>query len=213
MKRFLLVRHGETTWNREGRIQGWAHASLNDAGRRQAHAVATHLAADAPDVTEIYASDLPRAVETVDIIREEAFPDVPVTVDEGWRERDFGVFQGYDSGSFFEEYPEYAVIERGHEAAARTPEKGESYLEFRNRILDQWATFTRKVTADEVVLVVHGGVIRVIVAAIEGLSMPEAIQEVQPDNAAVTEIAYDCGREEARVVDRNRNEHLGRRRV
>jgi len=213
MKRFLLVRHGETAWNREGRIQGWARASLNDAGRRQAQALATHLAADAPEIAEIYASDLPRAVETVEIIQQQAFPDVPVTYDEGWRERDFGVYQGHESGSFFEEYPEFAVIERGHEAAANTPEKGESYLEFRDRIRDQWDMFTGAVGADEVLLVVHGGVIRVIVAAIEGYTLPEAIRNVQPDNAAVTEIAYDCGREEAQVVDRNRNEHLGRRRV
>lgn len=213
MKRFLLVRHGETNWNREGRIQGWAQNSLNDAGRRQAEALATYLATEAPEVEHIYASDLPRAVETVEILTDETYPDVPVTYDAGWRERDFGVFQGYDSGSFFQDYPEYAVIERGEKAAQKTPENGESYIEFRERILEQWTTLTATVDADAVLLVAHGGVIRVIVAAIEDISMQDAIRDISPANATVTEVEYECASGDAHIVSRNVPEHGKRHQV
>lgn len=208
MKRFLLVRHGETSWNRENRIQGWAQVSLNEAGRRQGRALATHLAEAAPDVGLIVSSDLPRAVETVEILQEATYPDVPVTVDAGWRERDFGVFQGHHSKRFFEQYPEYAVHRQGRAAAARTPEKGESYLTFRDRVLDQWQTLTEEVTAEEVLLVVHGGVIRVVVAAIDEYDVTEAVETVRPDNGSITEVTFDCSSGTAEVPVRNRRDHL-----
>lgn len=213
MKRFLLVRHGETAWNREGRIQGWAQISLTDTGRRQAEATATYLADHAPDAATVISSDLPRAAETAAILRTESYPDVPLREEPGWRERDFGVFQGYDSTEFFTDFPEYAILEQGRSAAANTPEKGESYLEFRDRIRTEWQTVTDCVDNDAVVLVVHGGVIRVIVSMIEDLGVADGLREVTPGNGSVTVIGYDGERDEAEIIHRDVRDHLEPHRV
>src|SRR5690348_989834 len=62
--RITLVRHGETAWNKDKRVQGHAHVPLNDEGRRQAMLLAEHLLPTAGDITAIYSSDLLRAMET-----------------------------------------------------------------------------------------------------------------------------------------------------
>ncbi|MFB6112104.1 MAG: histidine phosphatase family protein [Halobacteriaceae archaeon] len=208
MKRFLLARHGETEWNREGRIQGWSQVSLNDVGRRQARALGEFLAETYPNVEAIHASDLPRAVETVSLLREASgWGDVPVTYDRAWRERDFGVYQGLASEKFFEEHPEFALLERGQEAAAAVPECGESYLAFRERVLEAWATLT-ETNHDVVLLVAHGGVLRTILGSILGLGLREALQTLSHENTGMAEVEYDCTTGEAAIVHRHRADHL-----
>lgn len=208
MKRFLLARHGETEWNREGRIQGWSSVSLNDRGERQAQVLGEFLAENYPDVDAIHASDLPRAAETLHLLRETGgFEDIPVTFDKRWRERDFGIYQGYDSDSFFDEYPEFAILDRGQQAAAAVPEAGESYLAFRERVLRAWEDI-RQADADEVLLVAHGGVLRTVLGSVLGLGLREALDELDHANACLAEVEYDCGTGEARVCHRNRIEHL-----
>ncbi|HWX09771.1 MAG TPA: histidine phosphatase family protein, partial [Gaiellaceae bacterium] len=86
MATLLLVRHGETDWNAEGRLQGHTDRPLNEHGRRQAHALAERLAGD--DIAAVYASDLARARETAEILG--AKLGLPVSRDAGLRERDWG---------------------------------------------------------------------------------------------------------------------------
>lgn len=71
----LLVRHGETTWNRDGVIQGWADSSLTDRGRRQARAVGRRLAGEGVD--RLVASDLQRARETAAVLGEAGVDAAP----------------------------------------------------------------------------------------------------------------------------------------
>lgn len=208
MKRFLLVRHGETEWNREGRIQGWSGVSLNERGEWQARRLGEFLAENYPEVEAIHASDLPRAAETLDFIRETGgFDDVPVTFDKRWRERDFGIYQGYDSDSFFDEYSEFAILDSGHQAAAAVPEAGESYLAFRERVLRAWEDI-REAEADEVLLVAHGGVLRTVLGSVLDLGLREALDQLDHSNAALAEVEYQCDTGDVEVVHRNRREHL-----
>jgi probable phosphoglycerate mutase len=208
MKRFLLARHGETTWNRDGRIQGWADISLNDRGREQAATLGEFLVTAYPGLEAIHASDLDRAVETVEILQDfERLSTIPVTFESRWRERDFGIYQGQDSETFFDEHPKFAVLERGQEAAAAVPEAGESYLAFRERVLRAWEDL-RASEHDEVLLVAHAGVLRTVLGAVLDLSLREALDELEHTNAGVAEVEYDCGTGEARVVHRDRVDHL-----
>lgn len=210
MKRFLLARHGETEWNREGRIQGWSSVSLNDRGESQARRLGKFLAENYSELEAIHASDLPRAAETLEFIRENGcFEDIPVTFDKRWRERDFGVYQGYDSDSFFDEYSEFAILDSGQQAAAAVPEAGESYLAFRERVLRAWEDI-READADVVLLVAHGGVLRTVLGSVLGLGLREALDELDHANAALAEVKYDCQTGEAEVVHRNRIDHLQR---
>lgn len=83
-----LVRHGQSTWNAEGRIQGQKDAPLSELGKRQARALQSRLANHTFDV--VYSSDLARAFDTGSI----AMPDVEILKDERLRELGFGNFEG-----------------------------------------------------------------------------------------------------------------------
>ena len=93
MTTLLLVRHGETDWNAEGRLQGHTDRPLNDYGRRQAAALAEELAGR--EIDAIYASDLARARETAEIVA--ARIGLPVALDVGLREKNWGSLGGPDA--------------------------------------------------------------------------------------------------------------------
>jgi broad specificity phosphatase PhoE len=89
----LLVRHGETDWNAEGRLQGHTDRPLSDLGRRQARQLAGELASEELDA--IYSSDLARARETAEIVGERL--GLPVVLDPDLREKDWGTWEGLTS--------------------------------------------------------------------------------------------------------------------
>ena len=104
MTTIVLLRHGETDWNADRRIQGWAPVPLNDRGRTQAASAGEHLAALA-EFDRVVASDLRRTRETAALVCEHLEP-APV-FERAWRERDFGVYQGLTYETMFSEYPEF----------------------------------------------------------------------------------------------------------
>ncbi len=89
--RILAIRHGETAWNVDGRLQGHRDIPLGDTGRVQARRLAQALAGRG-DIDAIVSSDLSRALETARIVAEAQ--GLPVTTDIGLRERCFGDFEG-----------------------------------------------------------------------------------------------------------------------
>jgi len=180
----VLLRHGETEWNRAGRTQGWAPIPLADRGREQARAARGHVA-DRYDVDRIVASDLVRARETADIMGEAV--DAPVVHDRAWRERDFGALQGLLGEDLFDRFPEFALSEHGRAAAERVPESGESLVEMSDRVTDAWADLTAR-EEGTVLLVAHGGTIRLVLGHLKGIDIPTAVLEQSQGNCAVTEV-------------------------
>jgi probable phosphoglycerate mutase len=87
-----LIRHGETDWNRNRRIQGWADIPLNARGQGQAQAVARRLAALPLD--RIFTSDLARASETAERIAGRQAREVPIVRTPALRESDYGLWEG-----------------------------------------------------------------------------------------------------------------------
>lgn len=192
MKTIYLVRHGETSWNRQGRIQGWSYIGLNETGNLQARSIGEQLATECPDLSAIYSSDLPRATETAEIVASNPqFTDLEIHLDDAWRERDFGVYQGYDSQRFFEQHPEYAILSNGYAAAKNVPEGGESYVDFDRRIRASWSSFLENIRQTPVCLVTHSGVIRQILASYQGVDYRTAIDEIDLENCSFTRITYD----------------------
>jgi broad specificity phosphatase PhoE len=157
----LLVRHGETDWNRDGRWQGHSDTQLNEAGREQARRTAAEL--DGVDV--VYASDLARAHETAEIIA--AALELNVRTDPRLRERSFGAWEGLTAPEIEERFAEQLARWRVGEGAGA--EDAEPFDVFAHRV----RAFLDEVLGrhpDETVLVVaHGGTIRVIHALASGL--------------------------------------------
>jgi broad specificity phosphatase PhoE len=191
MGRILLLRHGETDWNRIDRIQGWGDISLNARGRKQARAAAQFLADRYPDLDRLLSSDLPRAAETAKAVASTgAFAGLDIKYDSAWRERDFGVHQGREGDRFFDENPEFAMLD-GHDGAKHnTPEEGESYVSFRERVRSAWVDL-RAETDGTVLVVTHSGVIRAIIAVVEDAVIEDVFVEYDVENGSITEINVD----------------------
>ncbi|SDE93424.1 histidine phosphatase family protein [Halorientalis regularis] len=201
MTTVVAVRHGETEWNREGRIQGWAASPLNDRGRRQARAVGRHLD-DTYDLDRIVASDLRRTRETSAHLRSAGeFPEPEFT--KGWRERSFGAFQGLSYEQVFSEFPEHRAS-FGMVGLENTPERGESLLEARERVIAAWDDLLEGAGPDEEVLVVtHGGPIYVLLAHLRGLDLSAALTNFSQGNCAVNELEHDQETGETEILREN----------
>lgn len=185
MSRVLLVRHGETGWNRRRRIQGWAPTLLNERGREQASALGTGLGDEGVD--SIVASDLPRATETAERIGREL--DLDVGQDWRWRERDFGFCQGLDYDEFDERFPQLSVTRSGRDAVEARPESGETYREMFQRVREAWDELVTEIDSGETRLIVtHGGPLYSLIGHLKGLDLVESILEQKQDNCAVNEI-------------------------
>ena len=128
--RIIAVRHGETAWNVDARIQGQMDIGLNDTGRWQARRVGEALAGE--EITAVYSSDLGRAHQTAESIAE--VTGVPVVPDPGLRERSFGMFEGKTFDEIHQTWPDHAHNWRKRIPEWTPPEGGESLLQLRERV-------------------------------------------------------------------------------
>lgn len=150
MTTILLVRHGETDWNAEGRWQGHADPPLNDVGRRQAEQLAETLAADPP--AAVYSSDLARARETAEIVG--ARLRLPVALDRRLREVDVGEWSGLTRDEVEHRYPEGW---QRRTAGGAGWEQGESYDAMRVRVLEALQAIAAAHDGGRVLVITHGG--------------------------------------------------------
>jgi broad specificity phosphatase PhoE len=146
MTTILLARHGETDWNREGRLQGWDDRPLNETGREQARELARRLA-DVP-FDAVYASDLGRARETAEIVAEPH--GVPVAIDPDLREMHYGSWSGLTRSEIEERFP---GVER-HDGETREDHLG--------RVLSAADRIARRHPGQRVLIVSHGGSMRAL---------------------------------------------------
>lgn len=156
--RIIAVRHGETSWNVDARIQGQTDIGLNDTGRWQARRVGLALAGEA--ISAIYTSDLGRAHQTACSIAEVA--GAPVTPHTGLRERCFGLFEGRTFDEIHREWPQHAHDWRKRIPDWQPPEGGESLLQLRARVTHTLETLAGRHLGQQIVVVAHGGVLDAI---------------------------------------------------
>jgi probable phosphoglycerate mutase len=184
----LLVRHGETDWNRERRFQGHADPPLNNTGREQARALADELADDQIDL--VYTSDLARARETAEIVAARVGADV-VALRE-LREIDVGEWQGLTWPEIEERYPVGARAwhERGHGWEA-----GETYDQLGERIVPALRRIAGENQGKRVLVVGHGGTVRATRAFIEGVTVADSRRQSRAiGNCEIFRIAVEDGR-------------------
>jgi len=205
MTTLVVVRHGETTWNRQQRLQGWAPAPLTDLGREQAGQLGATLI-EGYDVDRILSSDLHRAEETVELLLKHV--DAPVTFDSAWRERDLGVHQGLTVDEIAERFPEHDLGVAGTDAAHRRPESGESLVDVRERVIERWETTLTECESEETVLVVsHGGPIRLILGHLKDLDIAESILEQSQGYCSLNEFEFDHESWAVQIVHENDASH------
>ncbi len=152
MTTLLLVRHGETDWNAEGRLQGQTDRPLSDYGRRQARQLAEELADE--DLAAIYASDLARARQTAEIVGERI--GLPVELDAGLREKDWGTWEGLTA----------VERDRVEFVGESTEAHSERMLRALRRICE------RHPDGGRVLVVTHGGSMRRVQTAALGMALP-----------------------------------------
>jgi len=157
----ILVRHGETDWNAEHRWQGHSDTRLNAAGREQARRLAEEL----ERVDAVYSSDLARARETAEILAVRI--GLEVRLDPRLRERGFGAWEGLTTDEIASSFPdEQRRWRAGIGAGARDAEPFEA---FAARVGSFVADVGPRHVDEEVLVVAHGGTIRVVHALASGL--------------------------------------------
>jgi len=160
--RILAIRHGETAWNVDTRLQGHLDIPLNDVGLRQAEHLARSLVQrDAIDA--IYASDLSRAHTTANAIARAM--GKTVNTHAGLRERHFGAFQGRTFAEIEIELPDHAWHWRKRTPDWTPPDGGESLLVLRERIVTTVNDLATRHPGQQIVLVAHGGVLDILYRA------------------------------------------------
>lgn len=165
--RIIAVRHGETAWNVDTRIQGQLDIPLNEKGRWQAQRLARALAASEP-MAALYSSDLLRAWDTAKSIADST--GLAVVTDTGLRERAFGRFEGKTFVELEASWPQETLRWRERDPDWAPP-GGESLLEVRARVLQTVDTLAAQHVGEQIVLVSHGGVLDALYRAAAGLDI------------------------------------------
>ncbi len=185
--KLCMVRHGETAWNAEGRVQGQLDIPLSDAGHAQARALAQALAGERFDV--LYSSDLARVRQTAQPLAS-LLGQEPV-LSEKLRERHYGIFQGMTYAEAKERMPaDHARFKN------KDPDydfqTGESLLAFSARVMTFIQELLEKEKGRNVLVFTHGGVLEILYrhATKRGLSTP---RDFEIPNAALNRLEHGAG--------------------
>ncbi len=183
--RLCLVRHGETAWNAEGRVQGQLDVPLSQVGLAQARAVAGALAKES--FSAIYSSDLVRVRQTAQPIAD--LLKMEVSLERNLRERHYGVFQGMTYADAKEKIPEgYARFK------AKDPdydfESGESLTAFNGRCLGFFASLIKSRPGEDILVFTHGGVLEMLYRHATGRSISTP-RDFEIPNAALNRLEHD----------------------
>ena len=165
MTDILLIRHGETLWNQQGRMQGQNDSPLTATGVEQARKLARRM--KGVSFTALYSSDLGRAHQTARCIAHETGHDL--IADRGLRERSFGIFEGLTNAEIQVKHPEHYV-----HFAARDPDfvmpGGESAAQFRKRVVQTLETIAARHPDETITVVSHGLVLDALYRTASGMS-------------------------------------------
>ena len=160
----VVVRHGETVWNREARIQGYRDSALTATGIDQAQALAVRLADES--FSALLSSDLGRAEHTARLIG--ARSGHAVLVKPALRERNYGVLEGLTRDEFLIGHAEAAERHNSRDADYVIP-GGESQRQFLARIVASFDALADEFAGQRIVVVSHGGVLTAFHRHVSGL--------------------------------------------
>jgi probable phosphoglycerate mutase len=185
--RVVLIRHGETDWNRDRRIQGQTDTPLSSLGRQQALAIGQRLKRER--FTAIYASDLQRAWDTAQAIGQATLAersDAPQPVaDRRLREMDFGEWEGKTSAEIAASHPEAHARSKHRDADFRIP-GGESFRDLYERTVAAVTSLVDAHPGGALCVVAHGGILDMMYRHTHAIALD------QPRVFSLYNAAYNC---------------------
>ena len=185
----LLVRHGATDWNLEGRCQGSSDRHLSDVGVRQAEQIGALLSAE--EIHAIYSSHLRRAVQTAEYISQPH--KLPVLIEKDVRELDHGALEGLTFNQIKENHAEFLLRWRSEPAEICVP-GGERLADVAERAWNGLNQIVqRHPEAERILVVSHNFPILGIVCRITGTHLNH-YRSFHLDPCGITRLAYDAGR-------------------
>ena len=176
----VVVRHGETQWNVEGRWQGRLDSPLTSRGRDQAQQVRSFLERYPLDAA--YSSDAGRALETARIIVEDRRIDV--VLEPALRERDYGVYEGLTALEIEQCYPGTRFRDMGGSRDTWAPPRGETMLDVRERVRKFLLTIADEHAGQIVLAATHSGIVRAVDSLCRKQSF-DAIWHRVPQNGVI----------------------------
>jgi probable phosphoglycerate mutase len=186
---FLLIRHGETDWNRALRFQGHIDVPLNDIGMAQAERLSRHLhAGEWADAVHLHSSDLTRAMQTAQPLATEVRALQPQI---SLREQGFGIFEGKSVDELKTGMPDLWEQWRRFEADFELP-GGESTRRFHARIMTTLEELAQQHRGERLVIVTHGGVLDMVWRSVHQLDL-SGYRQCQIPNAGINHVVWRDG--------------------
>jgi len=188
MTEIILIRHGETDWNREQVFRGRIDVALNEVGVTQARAL--HASLKDTEIDGIYSSPLSRAFETARIVGENRNGDI--RIEEGFIDINFGAWQGLSHQEVKEAYKDLYATWLTQPQAVTFPD-GESLQEVRRRSMEGLEAVIKNNPGKTLALVSHRVVLKVLLCTILGLELSQ-FWYLRQDTCAINRIAHDGGK-------------------
>lgn len=200
---FWIVRHGESTWNADGRYQGQTDVPLSNVGVLQASTLAERLTGQ--EFAAVYSSDLLRASQTAQIVAERLAGAPPVQLDAGLREINVGELAGLVISDIRAKYPEYLTDLQADPWSTRRP-NGESMEDLFKRCGAAFQDLQAKHSGQRVLVFTHGGVVRVGVGLALGGVPANAWARLSVSNTSITRVLL--GPDSGALLGFNDDAHL-----
>ncbi len=176
--KIYLARHGQTNWNKEGRIQGWTDTDLNSVGKKQAKALFKYLKEE--DIKIVYTSTLKRTIQTAQLFVKKT--SIPVRKIEELKEINTGLLQGHlNSEPKIKKELELMKKNVNHKAP-----QGESYRDLYNRVASFIEKILKRHKNETILIIGHSGTNSMILAYLLNISLEEAVQIHQANNLVFT---------------------------
>jgi len=183
--RIVAIRHGQTDWNAQARLQGHTDVPLNAEGRAQAARLAEALRGEALDA--VYTSDLARARDTAQAVA--AAGGAPLRLEPALRERAFGRFEGVTRDEIARRWPDDAERWRRREPGYAPPDGGEALTDFHARCIAAATRLAAAHPGGAIALVAHGGVLDSLYRAATGVPL-DAPRSWILANASINRLLY-----------------------
>ena len=202
MTRLVLIRHGQTAWNKSGKYQGQSDVALSEEGLEQARCLAEHFPVEKLDA--VYASDLSRAMVTAETVAQKF--DLDVRPEPAFRELSFGKWEGLTYAEIVAGWPDAMANFLTHPDIMEIPQ-GESFPQVQQRAMAR----LREIVAEHephdhtVGIFAHGAVLRTILTGIMQMPLSQ-VWTLSQYNTAVNIVRFDEGRPTVELL--NSTAHL-----